>query len=67
MRESEFVDLHEIRPTEEGWEVTVFQTPRPLKLPRSKAELLSCLQEEAPVRLVWDSESLEIIDAQKVI
>lgn len=68
MREREVVDIHEVSAAKDGWRVLVYQTPQPLFLPASRTELYQRLEragrDDLELTLTWDSESLEILEAE---
>ena len=57
----EYVDLHSFEPTEQGWELRIYQSSQVLILPPEQDEIARSIEEakDAPgaLELGWDEDS----------
>ena len=67
----EVVDINSIQDLEDGWEITVLQSPEYLKIPVDSSDLLRRVKrawrESKSVSMIWDLDTLVIKNVSEVI
>ena len=67
----EDVDINSIQDLEDGWEITILQSPEYLKIPVDSSDLLRLVKrawrESKSVRMTWDSETLLIKSVSEAV